>query len=136
MSRWSDLQNMLGSKMPHVKWAFPNAPVQPVSCNMGMKMPSWFDLPTIPLEPGCPEDAAAFQAAVADVHALVRQEMQKTGVAAERVVLGGFSQGGAIAVQATLAFPEKLAGGVVRLALGFGKPPPRKQSQGVSKIGS
>jgi hypothetical protein len=51
VSRWSDLQNMLGSKMPHVKWAFPNAPVQPVSCNMGMKMPSWFDLPTIPLEP-------------------------------------------------------------------------------------
>jgi predicted esterase len=127
---------MLGPKMPHVKWAFPNAPVQPVSCNMGMKMPSWFDLPTIPLEPGCPEDAAAFQAAVADVHALVRQEMQKTGVAAERVVLGGFSQSGAIAVQATLAFLEKLAGGVVRLALGFGKPPPRKQSQGVSKIGS
>jgi predicted esterase len=62
--------------------------------------------------------------------------MQKTGVAAERVVLGGFSQSGAIAVQATLAFLEKLAGGVVRLALGFGKPPPRKQSQGVSKIGS
>jgi len=51
------------------------------------------------------------------VHAIVRDEMQKTGVPAERVVLGGFSQGGAIAVQATLAFPEKLAGGVVRLTL-------------------
>lgn len=107
---------MLGPKLPHVKWAFPNAPVQPVACNMGMKMPSWFDLPTIPLQPGCEEDAAAFQQAVTAVHALVRDEMQKTGVPAERVVLGGFSQGGAIAVQATLAFPEKLAGGVVRLA--------------------
>eukprot|EP00959_Pyramimonas_sp_CCMP1952_P176619 3691595-Pyramimonas_sp.AAC.2 len=59
--RWRDLERMLGKSLPHVKWVFPDAENQKVSCNMGMVMPSWFDLPDIPIHPDCREDPAAFK---------------------------------------------------------------------------
>jgi len=109
---WSDIEYLLGPKMPHVKWVFPNAPNQPVSCNGGMRMPSWFDIPVIPIGPGCEEAPESFQMAVKSVGAIVDKEAKEAGVSSDRVVLGGFSQGGAIAVQAGLQYPEKLAGAV------------------------
>mmetsp|Transcript_10467 Transcript_10467/g.17977 ORF Transcript_10467/g.17977 Transcript_10467/m.17977 type:complete len:267 (+) Transcript_10467:91-891(+) len=109
---WTDLQQMLGPAMPHVKWVFPDAPVQKVSCNMGMSMPSWFDLPDIPVTPTCREDPASFKAAVKSVHLRIQKEMEASNIPPERVIIGGFSQGGALATQAMLQYPEKLAGAV------------------------
>eukprot|EP00238_Polyblepharides_amylifera_P006314 CAMPEP_0196581904 /NCGR_PEP_ID=MMETSP1081-20130531/36320_1 /TAXON_ID=36882 /ORGANISM="Pyramimonas amylifera, Strain CCMP720" /LENGTH=219 /DNA_ID=CAMNT_0041902303 /DNA_START=205 /DNA_END=864 /DNA_ORIENTATION=+ len=109
---WADLQNMLGPKLPHVKWVFPDAPTQSVTCNGMMQMPSWFDLPTIPLRPGCAEDVEAFQYAVKSVQKLLKKEIESAGVEPSKVVIGGFSQGGALATEALLQYPEKLAGGV------------------------
>mmetsp|Transcript_18237 Transcript_18237/g.34734 ORF Transcript_18237/g.34734 Transcript_18237/m.34734 type:complete len:256 (-) Transcript_18237:236-1003(-) len=108
---WSDVESSLGPKMPHVKWVFPDAPIQPVACNGRMRMPSWFDLPTIPLEPGCAEDPQDFQSAIKGVHQILANEMIEAGVGADRTIIGGFSQGGAIAIQAMLQYPEKMAGG-------------------------
>lgn len=107
---WSDIENQLGPKVPHVKWVFPDAPIQPVSCNGGARMPSWFDLPAIPIGPGCEEMPESFQMAVKNVHAILDKEAKAAGVSADRVVIGGFSQGGAIATQAMLQNPEKMAG--------------------------
>ena len=41
---WSFLAEQLGSSFPYVKWIFPNAPMVPITINMGMKMPGWYDL--------------------------------------------------------------------------------------------
>jgi len=109
---WSELERSLGPKLPHVHWVFPDAPIQSVSCNWGMQMPSWFDLPELPVGPGSREDVKSYQSAIKKVHKRMREEMEKQKIPPNRVVIGGFSQGGAIATQAMLQFPEKLAGGV------------------------
>ena len=58
---WSDIQYQLGPKVgKHVKWVFPNAPNQAVTCNNGMTMPSWFDLDGIPLTPVTPPPSSPF----------------------------------------------------------------------------
>ncbi|KAK3246354.1 hypothetical protein CYMTET_44108 [Cymbomonas tetramitiformis] len=109
---WSDLEHSIGPRLPHIKWVFPDAPMQPVSCNWGMVMPSWFDLPAIPIDPESPENAPDYQAAVSKVHKIVQKEMKDAGVPSHRVMIGGFSQGGALSTQVALSFPEKLAAGV------------------------
>lgn len=92
---------------PALRWVFPHAPVRPVTINSGMRMRAWYDIrgfdrSATPDEPGIRESAAA-------ASALVRRETER-GVPSDRVVLAGFSQGGAIALFAGLRHPERLAG--------------------------
>ena len=77
------------SRPPHVKVICPTANKMPVSLNSGFQMPSWFDL--LSLDPDGREDEAGIKRAAALVDILVTEEL-KTGVAAERIMLGGFSQ--------------------------------------------
>ena len=74
-------------------------------------MPSWFDLLEIPVEPTSPEVEDDFQRAVARAHELVRAQVA-AGVPPGRIVLGGFSQGGALALASALQFDAPLAGAV------------------------
>lgn len=91
-----------------LRFVFPNAPVRPVTVNAGYPMRAWFDISVLggssvaPDEPGIRESAAA-------IRALVRRENEH-GVPTNRIVLGGFSQGGGMAVFSGLRHPGRLAG--------------------------
>jgi phospholipase/carboxylesterase len=89
------------------RFVFPNAPVRPVTINGGMAMRAWYDLKG--LDRRAAEDAAGFR----DTDALVRQLIAKEvarGIPTNRVVLAGFSQGGAVSLYTVPRYPEKLAG--------------------------
>jgi phospholipase/carboxylesterase len=90
-----------------VRFVFPHAPARPVTINMGMTMPAWYDIAS--LELGRHADRAGVDASAARVRDLVRRENER-GVPSEKIVLGGFSQGGAMALHVGLRHPERLAG--------------------------
>ena len=73
----------------------------------GFQMPAWFDL--MSLDPNGPEDEAGIKKSVDRVEKLIAEEIA-SGVPAERIVLGGFSQGGALALYTGLTTKHKLAG--------------------------
>jgi phospholipase/carboxylesterase len=90
-----------------VRFVFPHAPVQAVTINGGARMRAWYDVYN--LEGVRREDETGVRASQARVEALIAREKAR-GVAAPRIVLAGFSQGGAIALQTGLRHPERLAG--------------------------
>jgi phospholipase/carboxylesterase len=92
----------------HTRFVFPAAPERPVTVNGGMVMPAWYDLLSLG-EPPLREDAASVRASADLMSALLRREIAR-GVAAQRLVLMGFSQGGALALHVGTRFPERLAG--------------------------
>ncbi len=91
----------------NVRYVFPHAPVMPVTINGGYVMPAWYDIFDNDIAGN--QDETGIRVSAAAVDALVEQE-QSRGIAANRIVLAGFSQGGAVALQAALRYPEKLAG--------------------------
>ncbi|XP_013116856.2 acyl-protein thioesterase 1 isoform X1 [Stomoxys calcitrans] len=109
-----------------MKVVCPTAPTQPVSLNAGFRMPSWFDLKTLDISG--PEDEEGIKAASANIHTMINTEIEK-GVPAERIVLGGFSQGGALALYSALTYSKPLAG-VVALSCWL---PLHKQFPGLKK---
>jgi phospholipase/carboxylesterase len=92
---------------PSVRWVFPHAPVRPVTINGGFRMRAWYDI--VALDRSAAEDEAGIRESAEAIGALVRRERER-GIAAGRIVLAGFSQGGAIALFAALRWPERLAG--------------------------
>uniref|UniRef100_A0A8C9BEP6 palmitoyl-protein hydrolase n=1 Tax=Phocoena sinus TaxID=42100 RepID=A0A8C9BEP6_PHOSS len=96
-------------RLPYVKYTCPHAPRTPATLNMKMAMPSWFDL--MGLSPDAPEDKAGIKKAAESIKALIEYEM-KNGIPANRIVLGGFSQGGALSLFTALTCPHPLAGTV------------------------
>jgi phospholipase/carboxylesterase len=90
-----------------LRFVFPHAPVRPVTINAGMAMRAWYDI--FSLERGGPVDEDGIRASGEILNGLIRQERDR-GVDAARIVVAGFSQGGAIALYGALRFPEKLAG--------------------------
>jgi len=89
-----------------VRYVFPHAPMMPVSINGGYVMRAWYDISDAAIRR---EDEAGVRAAQLGVDALLAREKSR-GVAADRIVLAGFSQGGAIALQTGLRHGERLAG--------------------------
>jgi phospholipase/carboxylesterase len=90
-----------------IRWVFPHAPVRPVTLNGGMRMRAWYDI--LGLDRRAVQDEAGIRESASTAAALVRREGER-GVRSDRVVLAGFSQGGAIALFAGLRHPERLAG--------------------------
>jgi phospholipase/carboxylesterase len=90
-----------------LRFVFPHAPVRPVTINGGMAMRAWYDI--LGFGRGIPQDAAGIRATDTEVAELIRRENQR-GIPANRIVLGGFSQGGAISLYSAPRYPEKLAG--------------------------
>jgi phospholipase/carboxylesterase len=84
-----------------VRFVFPHAPIRPVTINMGMRMRAWYDIFQFG---GGPEDQAGIRASQQLVEKLIESEKSR------KIVLAGFSQGGAIALQTGLRYPERLAG--------------------------
>jgi phospholipase/carboxylesterase len=90
-----------------VRFVFPHAPVQPVTINGGARMRAWYDVYNF--EGVRREDETGVRASQNRVEALIAREKGR-GVTARRIVLAGFSQGGAIALQTGLRHAERLAG--------------------------
>ena len=90
-----------------LRFVFPHAPVRPVTINGGMAMRAWYDI--LGFNRGVPQDEAGIRASDVEVRALIQRENQR-GIPTNRIVLGGFSQGGAISLFSGPRYPEKLAG--------------------------
>jgi len=92
---------------PPIRFVFPHAPMRPVTINGGMVMRAWYDVMN---QSGVRrEDVAGVRASQRDIEALIARENAR-GITAARIVLAGFSQGGAMALQTGLRYPERLAG--------------------------
>jgi phospholipase/carboxylesterase len=90
-----------------IRFLFPHAPVMPVTINNGFRMRAWYDISENDLRNRA--DLAGVRRSQALVEALMARE-QARGIAARRIVLAGFSQGGAIALHAGLRHPQRIAG--------------------------
>ena len=90
-----------------IRFVFPNAPIRPVTVNGGMRMRAWYDVLTMDLPRR--EDPDGVYASERAICALLEREEQR-GVPADRIVLAGFSQGGAMALHTGLRYPDRLAG--------------------------
>ena len=90
-----------------IRFVFPHAPVQPVTINNGMAMRAWYDIYVADLVRR--EDEQGLRASQRAIEALITRENQR-GIPTDRIVLAGFSQGCAMALQTGLRYPEKLAG--------------------------
>jgi phospholipase/carboxylesterase len=92
---------------PAVKFVFPHARVRPVTLNQGMRMRAWYDIRTLTTEGRADEEGV--RESVKVLGRFIAAE-RAAGVPAERIVVAGFSQGGAIALHGALRHPEPLAG--------------------------
>ena len=90
-----------------VRFLFPNAPLRPVTINQGHVMRAWYDVRA--LAGVRREDEAGVRQSARQIEALVARERQR-GIAPGRLVLAGFSQGGAMALHVGLRYPDRLAG--------------------------
>ncbi|KRZ45474.1 Acyl-protein thioesterase 1, partial [Trichinella pseudospiralis] len=94
-------------QFPHIKFICPHAPIMPVSLNSGMRMHSWFDIVGIGMNAA--EDEDGIKHSAKQVQNLIEEEM-RNGIPSHRIILGGFSQGGALALYSSLTFNKRLAG--------------------------
>jgi len=90
-----------------VRFVFPHADVRRVTINGGYPMRAWYDI--LALDRSMPQDAQGIRESAAQVRLLIAREKER-GVREDRVVLAGFSQGGAIALYEGLRHPGRLAG--------------------------
>ena len=90
-----------------IRFVFPNATIRPVTVNGGMRMRAWYDVLSMDLPRR--EDPDGVYDSERALCALLEREKQR-GVSAERIVLAGFSQGGAMALHVGLRYPDRLAG--------------------------
>lgn len=110
---WADTAQALQPVLPTTLFLYPTAPTQPVTCNGGQSMPSWFDVASLDHTlfernpPGLAKSSSYVQGLV--------QKQLDAGIAPERIVLVGFSQGGAVALDAALHGQVRL-GGVLMLS--------------------
>jgi phospholipase/carboxylesterase len=91
----------------HIHFIFPNAPIQPVTINGGMSMRSWYDILEMSLERRVDTDGIDQSARL--IEPLIQREIDQ-GIPSNHIMLAGFSQGGLIALHASLRQPQPLAG--------------------------
>ena len=89
-----------------VRFIFPNAPQRPVTINNGMRMRAWYDILHMG---GGAEDEAGIRASQGSLESLIAGEV-KRGIPQDKIVLAGFSQGGAVVLQTALRQHQRLAG--------------------------
>jgi phospholipase/carboxylesterase len=95
------------SGLPGIRFIFPHAKTMPVTINNGYVMRSWYDITG--LEAGRREDENGLRASQLEIEAFIAREKAR-GIPASRILLAGFSQGCAMAIQTGLRHPETLAG--------------------------
>lgn len=98
-----------------VRFVFPSAPAIAVTINQGMAMPAWYDI--LELGENRRLDVDGLRDSAGKVQALLRREIDR-GVPSERILLAGFSQGGAVCFEAGLSFQDRI-GGIIALSTYF-----------------
>lgn len=91
----------------NVRFIFPHAPEIPVTINAGYVMPAWYDILEMKIDRKVDVDQLLRSAEW--VHQFINRERER-GIVAQRIIVIGFSQGGAVAYQAALTYPHKLGG--------------------------
>lgn len=104
---WADTAMQFHESMPHVKFLLPNAPISPVTLNGGMSMPSWYDITSLDDKAQQPCDGIDESRSM--ISELIDEEVRR-GIPLSRIVVGGFSQGGAMSLYTGLQYPGQLAG--------------------------
>ena len=94
-------------KQCQIRFVFPHAPTMPITINGGMEMRAWYDIQALNL--AHQEDIAGITASEKMITALIERE-ESLGISSEKIVLAGFSQGGAMSLYTGLRYPKKLAG--------------------------
>lgn len=94
-----------------MKVILPTAPTQRVTMNMGMAMPSWYDIKGLDMKSN--EECDGIEDSRKRLEQILQTEHTNTGLPYSRMVLAGFSQGGALGLYTGLQFSEKLAGVIV-----------------------
>jgi len=95
---------------PPIRFVFPHAPMQPVTINNGYVMRAWYDVSFGDLEGKSRQaDEKGVRASQAAIGKLIEREAAR-GIPSRNIVLAGFSQGGAMALQTALRYPQRLAG--------------------------
>jgi len=89
------------------RFIFPHAPSRPVTINNGYVMPAWYDI--VAIDKQAQDDEQGIRASQKQIVSLIEHE-NSLGVDTKKIVIAGFSQGGAIALQTALRYPETLAG--------------------------
>ncbi len=103
--------DQLGLPKAHaVRFIFPNAPFINVTINQGMRMRGWYDIEDLSMLHR--EDVKGIQASQASINDLIQHEIA-SGIAGERIILAGFSQGGAMSLYTVPRYPQKLGGIIV-----------------------
>jgi len=100
-----DIVPQLG--LSSARFIFPHAPVRPITLNAGYPMRAWYDIHG--LDRFAKEDEEGVRASAVMVNQLIQHEIAQ-GIPSDKIVLAGFSQGGAMALYAGLCYPQKLAG--------------------------
>lgn len=90
-----------------VRFIFPHAPSIPVTINNGFVMPAWYDIKQLDVDRHV--DTDQLKQSASWVHDLIDREVAR-GVPSERIIVAGFSQGGAVSFEAALTYPKTLAG--------------------------
>lgn len=103
----SEIRKRLAPKLPWLQFHYPNAEWRTVTWMFGERVRAWFDVRDVPVSLG--EEYSGLQEAATCVHDLIRQA-EENGIPSSRIVLAGFSQGGALALQAGLTYEHQLAG--------------------------
>lgn len=96
------------SRFAPTRFVFPHAPMRPVTINGGYVMRAWYDILSVNFS-GRREDERGVRESAAQVEALIARENAR-GIPDDKIVLAGFSQGGAIALHTALRHPRRLAG--------------------------
>jgi phospholipase/carboxylesterase len=94
-------------KDKNIRFVFPNAPAIPVTVNNGYVMPAWYDIFELTLDRKI--DTPQLRANAEKIHQLIEREIDR-GIPSNKIVLAGFSQGGAVAYEAALSYSKPLAG--------------------------
>lgn len=90
-----------------VRFIFPHAPSLPVTINGGAVMPAWYDILEMSIERKV--DEIQLRKSAQSIIDFIDNELAR-GISSERIIIAGFSQGGAVAFEVALSFPQKLAG--------------------------
>lgn len=96
----------------HIRFIFPHAPYRPISLNNGYVMRGWYDIASLSFDAA--EDALGIRESAELLRQLIDQQVAE-GMAAENIVLAGFSQGGAMVLHGGLRYPHRL-GGIMALS--------------------
>mmetsp|Transcript_28538 Transcript_28538/g.31705 ORF Transcript_28538/g.31705 Transcript_28538/m.31705 type:complete len:232 (+) Transcript_28538:88-783(+) len=104
---WLSAMQILAHRTPSIHYIIPNAPHRPVTINGGMSMPAWYDIKDLSNREG--EDFDGLDETKETIYDLIQAELD-AGIPSDKIIVGGFSQGGASALYAGYQYDKPLAG--------------------------